>query len=124
MKTRIIYLNEEDRPQPQKPYGFEDYLYIVLGLVWQKLTTSTLSIYSDSWLKYRNNFKANDQPIEFTERWSHYRRVWFSKHLNHEPKDFKLIVVSKNDYGTFFDCYLKNDCNPLRFKGDLNSGTV
>ena len=124
MKTKVIYLNEQDRPKEQKPYGFVDYLDIVLHLVWQKLTTTRLSSYSDSWLEYRNNFKSNNQPIEFTERWDHDRRAWFSKHLNYEPKSFALIVVSKNDYATFFDCYLKNDCHSLRFKGDLNSGTV
>jgi len=123
MKTRIIYLNEEDRPQPQKPMEFAEWMNQGHSF-WKTLSDNYLSIGAKEWLEYRNNFKSHDQPIEFTERWDDDRRVWFSKHLNHEPKDFKLIVVSKNDYGTFFDCYLKNDCNPLRFKGDLNSGTV
>ena len=129
MNTRIIYLNEEDKPQEQKPLNFVEWLkentvnFTLTANIWI-FDDKELNSYSVKWRDYHNNFKSNDQPIEFTERWDHDRRLWFSKHLNYEPKDFKLIVVSKNDYGTFFDCYLENDCHSFRFKGDLNSGKL
>jgi len=123
MKTRIIYLNEEYKPQPQKALDFATWMKESFTF-WKMLEDNQISIHANLWRDYHNNFKSNNQPIEFIERWDNVRRVWFCKHLNYEPKDFKLIVVTKNSKCTFFDCYLENDCHSFRFKGALNNGTV
>ena len=123
MKTRIIYLNEEDKPQHQKALDFATWMKESCTF-WRNLEHNEISNHANLWRDYHNNFKPNDQPIDFIQRYDHVRRVWFSKHLYYEAKDFKLIVVTKNSEGTFFDCYLENDCHSLRFKGDLNSGKL
>lgn len=109
-KTKVIYLNEEDRPKEESPLSFTEWL----GESLQKRRNGEsawmddiLNQAVDQYHEYRNNFKANDKPIEFN-----------ITDLNDGNCD--LIVVHTKFLFTVF----KDGKVHSKIKGKLNSGKV
>lgn len=128
-ETKVIYLNEEDRPKIEEPLSLKDFIR-------QKQKGSIETNYSNTfikingftnldklgfeWLTYRNNFNSNDKPIEFT---NYYEQN--SGKLSPTPytaNDFDIVVYAGNG---FFWCTDKDGEGTVSvFKGNLNNGKV
>lgn len=108
-ETTVIYLNEErDKPKVEEPLDFKDWFFqLGIGGL-SSFTSHAISLYANQWLEYRNNFKVNDKPIEFTN-------VVLS------PSKCQLIVV--RDIETF-TCFDENGELYEEVKGNLNNGKV
>jgi hypothetical protein len=107
-ETRIIYLNENDRPKNITPLGLVNYYGTKRGGYWSSLTANDQDIFSKEWLQYRLDFKENDKPITLSD----------SAFL---PNEYQLIIVEEG--ANYFSLYIAGEFDQ-RTTGVLNSGKL
>jgi hypothetical protein len=107
-ETRIIYLNENDRPKIEKPLGLIEWFGNNYAEDWFELGWREQTDASMDWLQYRLDFKENDKPIEFNEK-------------SHARLDMDLVVVENG--GAWFNLFWDGEFQCRRI-GKLNNGNL
>lgn len=107
-KTKIIYLNEDDRPKKEEPLGLIDWVDENHHGLWNYLNAGDQDSLADEWLKYREEFIHNNKPIEFDNKTLY-------------DYELKIIVVHSP---TVFTVFTQNNKVHSKISGKLNSGKI